>query len=64
MLTRLTDTNNDGVADCFDTMTAARNHTGHPHEFTFGPVRDREQFPADFMYQLTRQEFANLLRKS
>jgi hypothetical protein len=41
-LTRLTDTNNDGLADSFDTITAAWNYTGHPYEFTFGPVRDRE----------------------
>jgi hypothetical protein len=41
-LTRLTDTNNDGRADCFDTITAAWNYTGHQYEFTFGPVQDRE----------------------
>jgi hypothetical protein len=41
-LTRLTDTNNDGAADCFDTISAAWNYTGHQYEFTFGPVRDRE----------------------
>jgi hypothetical protein len=41
-LTRLTDTHHDGVADGFDTITAAWNYTGHPYEFTFGPVRDRQ----------------------
>jgi hypothetical protein len=41
-LTRLTDKKNEGVADSFDTLTAAWNYTGHPYEFTFGPVRDGE----------------------
>jgi hypothetical protein len=39
-LTRLTDTHHDGAADRFDTITAAWNYSGHPYEFTFGPVRD------------------------
>jgi hypothetical protein len=41
-LTRITDTDNDGVADRFETVTTAWNYTGHPYEFAFGPVRDAE----------------------
>ena len=41
-LTRLTDTDGDGVADKYETLTTAWNYTGQGYEFTFGPVRDHE----------------------
>jgi hypothetical protein len=40
-LTRLVDLDHDGSADRFETMKAAWNYSGHPYEWTFGPVRDR-----------------------
>jgi hypothetical protein len=40
--TRLTDLDGDGVADRYETLTAAWNYTGQGYEFTFGPVKDRE----------------------
>ena len=41
-LTRLTDTDCDGVADQFETLTDAWRYSGHIYEWTFGPVRDSE----------------------
>lgn len=40
-LTRLRDTDHDGRADRFDTLTAAWGVSGNYHEFSFGPVRDK-----------------------
>ncbi|GAB4037510.1 DUF7133 domain-containing protein [Spirosoma gilvum] len=39
-LTRLTDTNGDGVADRYETVTDQYGMSGNYHEFAFGPVRD------------------------
>ncbi|MCX6214957.1 hypothetical protein [Spirosoma sp.] len=39
-LTRLTDTNGDGVADLYETVTDQYGMSGNYHEFAFGPVRD------------------------
>ncbi|GAB3940383.1 hypothetical protein GCM10028805_02050 [Spirosoma harenae] len=39
-LTRLTDTNGDGRADKYETVTDQYGMTGNYHEFAFGPVRD------------------------
>ncbi len=39
-LTRLTDTNGDGVADQYETVTDQFGMSGNYHEFAFGPVRD------------------------
>lgn len=41
-LTRVRDTNGDGRADTFQTLTAAWGVSGNYHEFSFGPVRDRQ----------------------
>ncbi len=41
-LTRIRDEDGDGRADRFETMTDAWGYSGHPYEWTFGPVRDRE----------------------
>lgn len=41
-LTRITDTDSDGEADRFDTITDAWNYSGHVYEWTFGPARDLE----------------------
>jgi hypothetical protein len=41
-LTRLTDTDGDGEADRFETLADQWNYSGHPYEWTFGPVRDGE----------------------
>lgn len=41
-LTRLTDTDGDGQADRYETVTDAFGLTGNYHEFGFGPVRDRQ----------------------
>jgi hypothetical protein len=40
-LTRLADTNGDGVADVFDTLCAAWQISGNYHEYAFGPKFDR-----------------------
>lgn len=40
-LTRLTDTDGDGQADRYETVTDAFGMTGNYHEFGFGLVRDR-----------------------
>ncbi len=40
--TRLTDVDHDGVADRYETLTAAWNYSGQGYEFAFGPVRDHE----------------------
>jgi len=40
--TRLTDLDGDGVADRYETLTAAWNYSGQGYEFTFGPVRDHD----------------------
>lgn len=39
-LTRLTDTDGDGVADVYRTVTDQFGMSGNYHEFAFGPVRD------------------------
>ncbi|GAB3781286.1 hypothetical protein GCM10028818_35070 [Spirosoma horti] len=39
-LTRLTDTNGDGLADLYETVTDQFGMSGNYHEFAFGPVRD------------------------
>ena len=39
-LTRLTDTNGDGVADRYETVSDQFGLSGNYHEFAFGPVRD------------------------
>lgn len=41
-LTRLTDTNGDGVADQYETVTDQFGMSGNYHEFAFGPVRDEK----------------------
>ncbi len=41
-LTRLKDTDGDGVADRFEPVTDAFGLSGNYHEFHFGPVRDAE----------------------
>lgn len=39
-VTRVTDTNGDGVADQYETVTDQFGMSGNYHEFAFGPVRD------------------------
>lgn len=39
-LTRITDTNGDGVADQYETVTDQFGMSGNYHEFAFGPIRD------------------------
>lgn len=39
-LTRITDTNGDGVADKYETVSDQFGMTGNYHEFAFGPIRD------------------------
>lgn len=41
-LSRVRDTNRDGKADRFETLTAAFGVSGNYHEYHFGPVRDKE----------------------
>ncbi|MEX2382590.1 MAG: hypothetical protein WD490_09420 [Opitutales bacterium] len=41
-LTRIADTNGDGRADRFETITDVWNYSGHMYEWTFGPVQDDE----------------------
>lgn len=41
-LTRLTDTDGDGVADVYRTVYDGFGMTGNYHEFAFGPARDKE----------------------
>jgi hypothetical protein len=41
-LTRITDTDGDGVADQFDTLSDAFGLTGNYHEFAFGPLRAKD----------------------
>ena len=41
-LTRLRDTNGDGVADDYQTITDDFGLTGNYHEFAFGPLLDRD----------------------
>lgn len=41
-LTRLLDTNGDGVADQYETVTDQFGMSGNYHEFAFGPVRDAQ----------------------
>lgn len=41
-LTRLKDTDGDGVADTYETVTDQFGMSGNYHEFAFGPVRDRQ----------------------
>jgi hypothetical protein len=41
-LTRITDTNGDGEADAYETLTNAWGYSGHMYEWAFGPVKDRE----------------------
>ena len=47
-LTRITDTDGDGVADQFDTVTDAFGMSGNYHEFAFGPLlaKDGSMFVA------------------
>jgi hypothetical protein len=40
-LTLLADTNRDGLADRYETITDAYGMSGNYHEFNFGPVRDK-----------------------
>jgi hypothetical protein len=41
-LTRVKDTNNDGVADSYETVTDDFGLSGNYHEFAFGPLKDRD----------------------
>jgi len=41
-LTRLKDTNNDGIADRYETVTDDFGMSGNYHEFAFGPLKDPE----------------------
>lgn len=41
-LTRISDTDGDGEADLFETLTDAWNYSGHLYEWNFGPVRDAQ----------------------
>ena len=41
-LTRVSDTDNDGKADLFETLTDAFGISGNYHEFHYGPVRDSD----------------------
>lgn len=41
-MTRLKDTNNDGVADVYETVNDQFGMSGNYHEFAFGPVRDKQ----------------------
>ena len=41
-LTRLKDTNGDGVADLYETVTDDFGISGNYHEFNYGPVKDRD----------------------
>lgn len=41
-LTRITDTNGDGQADLYETITDSFGLTGNYHEFNYGPVKDED----------------------
>jgi glucose/arabinose dehydrogenase len=41
-LTRIADTDGDGVADVYETISDAWGMSGNYHEFTYGPVRDAQ----------------------
>jgi len=41
-LTRVKDTDGDGLADLFETITDDFGITGNYHEFNYGPVKDKE----------------------
>lgn len=41
-LTRIKDTDGDGQADLYETVTDSFGMTGNYHEFNYGPVRDKE----------------------
>src|SRR5690606_38138873 len=41
-LTRIKDTDGDGQADVYETVTDNFGMTGNYHEFNYGPVRDKE----------------------
>jgi hypothetical protein len=41
-LTRIKDTDNDGQADSYETVTDDFGLSGNYHEFAFGPVKDKE----------------------
>jgi len=41
-LTRIKDTNGDGEADLYETVTDDFGITGNYHEFAYGPVKDKE----------------------
>nr|MCS5538521.1 hypothetical protein [Roseibacillus sp.] len=41
-LTRVSDTDGDGMADLYETVFDSFGMTGNYHEFAFGPTRDRE----------------------
>ena len=48
-LTRISDTNGDGLADQYDTLTDAFSYTGNYHAYLHGPVRDTN---GDYMITL------------
>ena len=41
-LTRIVDTDNDGVADRFEKISNSFGYSGNYHEYAYGPVRDSE----------------------
>jgi len=43
-LTRVTDTNGDGLADSFATLSDSFTYTGNYHEYLHGPVRDTQGY--------------------
>lgn len=48
-LTRVTDTNGDGLADTFTTLSDSFTYTGNYHEYLHGPIRDGN---GDYLYAL------------
>ncbi len=73
-LTRITDTDNDGKADLYRTITDRWGYTGHMYEWAFGPVQDPQGnlwgtlaywfFPSEQYQQppYKQGDVANLLR--
>jgi hypothetical protein len=54
-LTRITDTDNDGEADLYETINDSWGYSGNYHAFAFGPVMDKqENFYAFFCGQRGR----------
>src|SRR5262245_370871 len=41
-LTRIEDTDGDGTADVYESISSTWGMSGNYHEFTYGPVRDRQ----------------------